>query len=105
MFSYSNSAPTCYILGKAVKHTAQTFFSIANGVRKGIPKVMVVFIDGWPSDNIEEAGIIAREYGINVFIVSVAPPSPEELGMVQDVAFIDKVSSKALKSRNNVLTE
>ncbi|XP_075700783.1 cochlin [Rhinoderma darwinii] len=77
-------------IGKAVKHTAQNFFTNANGVRKGIPKVMVVFIDGWPSDNIEEAGIIAREYGINVFIVSVAPPSPEELGMVQDVAFIDK---------------
>ncbi|XP_044127203.1 cochlin [Bufo gargarizans] len=81
-------------IGKAVKHTAQSFFSNANGVRKGIPKVMVVFIDGWPSDNIEEAGIIAREYGINVFIVSVAPPSPEELGMVQDVAFIDKAVCK-----------
>lgn len=77
-------------IGKAMKHTAQSFFTHANGVRKGIPKVMVVFIDGWPSDNIEEAGIIAREYGINVFIVSVAPPAPEELGMVQDVAFIDK---------------
>ncbi|KAM9294458.1 cochlin [Gastrophryne carolinensis] len=81
-------------IGKAVKYTAQTFFTIANGVRKGIPKVMVVFIDGWPSDNIEEAGIIAREFGINVFIVSVAPPTPEELGMVQDVAFIDKAVCK-----------
>ncbi|XP_063803518.1 cochlin isoform X1 [Pseudophryne corroboree] len=81
-------------IGKAVKHTAQAFFTAANGVRKGIPKVMVVFIDGWPSDNIEEAGIVAREYGINVFIVSVAPPSPEELGMVQDVAFIDKAVCK-----------
>ncbi|XP_069807309.1 cochlin [Dendropsophus ebraccatus] len=77
-------------IGKAIKHTAQNFFTNAYGVRKGIPKVMVVFIDGWPSDNIEEAGIIAREFGINVFIVSVAPPAPEELGMVQDVAFIDK---------------
>ncbi|KAM3919294.1 cochlin [Leptodactylus fuscus] len=77
-------------VGKAIKHTAQSFFTNANGVRKGIPKVMVVFIDGWPSDNIEEAGIIAREYGINVFIVSVSPPASEELGMVQDVAFIDK---------------
>lgn len=81
-------------IGKAIKHTAQSFFTSTNGVRKGIPKVMVVFIDGWPSDNIEEAGVIAREYGINVFIVSVAPPSPEELGMVQDVAFIDKAVCK-----------
>uniref|UniRef100_A0A8C5QV57 Cochlin n=1 Tax=Leptobrachium leishanense TaxID=445787 RepID=A0A8C5QV57_9ANUR len=77
-------------IGKAIKHAAQSFFTAANGVRKGIPKVIVVFIDGWPSDNIEEAGIVAREFGINVFIVSVAPPAPEELGMVQDVAFIDK---------------
>ncbi|KAM4690376.1 cochlin isoform 1-T2 [Rhinophrynus dorsalis] len=76
--------------GKAIKHTAQSFFTAGHGVRKGIPKVMVVFIDGWPSDNIEEAGIVAREFGINVFIVSVAPPTSEELGMVQDVAFIDK---------------
>lgn len=78
-------------LGKALKHTAQKFFTAETGVRKGIPKVVVVFIDGWPSDDIEEAGIVAREFGVNVFIVSVAKPIPEELGMVQDVAFIDKV--------------
>ncbi|KAF6129430.1 cochlin [Phyllostomus discolor] len=76
--------------GKALKHTAQKFFTVDAGVRKGIPKVAVVFIDGWPSDDIEEAGIVAREFGVNVFIVSVAKPIPEELGMVQDVAFIDK---------------
>ncbi|XP_036591828.1 cochlin [Trichosurus vulpecula] len=76
--------------GKALKHTAQKFFSADSGVRKGIPKVVVVFIDGWPSDDIEEAGIVAREFGVNVFIVSVAKPIPEELGMVQDVGFVDK---------------
>ncbi|XP_012888901.1 PREDICTED: cochlin [Dipodomys ordii] len=76
--------------GKALKHTAQKFFTPDTGVRKGIPKVVVVFIDGWPSDDIEEAGIVAREFGVNVFIVSVAKPIPEELGMVQDVAFVDK---------------
>uniref|UniRef100_A0A8C8YZQ1 Cochlin n=1 Tax=Prolemur simus TaxID=1328070 RepID=A0A8C8YZQ1_PROSS len=75
---------------KALKHTAQKFFTSDAGVRKGIPKVVVVFIDGWPSDDIEEAGIVAREFGVNVFIVSVAKPIPEELGMVQDVAFVDK---------------
>nr|XP_014331968.1 PREDICTED: cochlin [Bos mutus] len=76
--------------GKALKHTAQKFFTADTGARKGIPKVVVVFIDGWPSDDIEEAGIVAREFGVNVFIVSVAKPIPEELGMVQDVAFVDK---------------
>lgn len=74
-----------------MKHTSQRFFSAEHGVRKGIPKIIVVFIDGWPSDDIEEAGIVAREFGINVFIVSVAKPTTEELGMVQDVGFIEKV--------------
>ncbi|KAK4821722.1 hypothetical protein QYF61_000265 [Mycteria americana] len=77
--------------GKALKHTAQKFFALENGARKGIPKIIVVFLDGWPSDDIEEAGIVAREFGVNVFIVSVAKPTTEELGMVQDIGFVDKV--------------
>ena len=87
----TNAVRLLLFLGKALKHTAQKFFTADAGVRKGIPKVVVVFIDGWPSDDIEEAGIVAREFGVNVFIVSVAKPIPEELGMVQDVAFVDKV--------------
>lgn len=86
----TNAVRLLLFLGKALKHTAQKFFTADAGVRKGIPKVVVVFIDGWPSDDIEEAGIVAREFGVNVFIVSVAKPIPEELGMVQDVAFVDK---------------
>lgn len=81
----------CSKLGKALKHAAQKFFSMENGARKGIPKIIVVFLDGWPSDDLEEAGIVAREFGVNVFIVSVAKPTTEELGMVQDIGFIDKV--------------
>ncbi|KAK9409645.1 cochlin [Crotalus adamanteus] len=46
--------------GRALKHTAQRFFSIEKGVRKGIPKIIVVFLDGWPSDNLEEADIGAK---------------------------------------------
>ncbi|XP_017675920.1 PREDICTED: cochlin [Lepidothrix coronata] len=76
--------------GKALKHTAQKFFTLENGARKGIPKIIVVFLDGWPSDDLEEAGIVAREFGVNVFIVSVAKPTTEELGMVQDTGFVDK---------------
>jgi hypothetical protein len=65
----------------------------------------VVFIDGWPSDDIEEAGIVAREFGVNVFIVSVAKPIPEELGMVQDAAFVDKVRWQGVSSVLMVVTQ
>lgn len=77
--------------GKALKHTVQTFYSADKGARKGQPKVIVIFVDGWPSDDIEEAAVMARESGINVFLVSVAKPAPEEMGMVQDANFVDKI--------------
>ena len=44
--------------------------------------MVVVFIDGWPSDDIEEAGIVAREFGviksalINALLVVKTPISP-----------------------------
>ncbi|XP_028995890.1 cochlin isoform X4 [Betta splendens] len=76
--------------GKAIMHTAETFFTQDNGGRRGHPRVMVVLIDGWPSDDLEQAAMLARESGINVFMVSVAKPAPEELGMVQDKDFMKK---------------
>lgn len=51
-------------------------------MRKGILKVVVVFIDGWFFDDIEEVGIVVREFGVNVFIVFVVKFIFEELGMV-----------------------
>lgn len=77
-----------------MKHLAQRFFSIEKGVRKGIPKIIVVFLDGWPSDNLEEAGILAREFGVNVFFVSIAKPTSEELGMIEELNFVEKVRRK-----------
>lgn len=53
--------------------------------------MMVVLIDGWPSDDLEHAATLARESGINVFLVSVAKPAPEELNMVPDKHFMKKV--------------
>lgn len=53
--------------------------------------MMMVLIDGWPSDDLEQAAILARESGINVFLVSVAKPAPEELAMVRDREYVKKV--------------
>lgn len=74
-------------------HTAESFFSQENGGRRGHPRVMMVLIDGWPSDDLEQAAMLARESGINVFLVSVAKPAPEELSMVRDKDFTRKVGA------------
>lgn len=71
-------------------HTVESFFQ--TGVRRGHPRVIVVFIDGWPSDELEDAAVLARESGINVFLVPVAKPALEELGMVRDKDYMKKVS-------------
>ncbi|XP_010891231.2 cochlin isoform X1 [Esox lucius] len=78
--------------GKALMHTVESFFQ--TGVRRGHPRVVVVFLDGWPSDNLEDAAMLARESGINVFLVPVAKPSQEELGMVRDSDFMKKAVCK-----------
>ncbi|GAA6214632.1 cochlin [Lates japonicus] len=75
-------------------HTAETFFVQEKGGRRGHPRVMVVLVDGWPSDDLEQAGKFARDSGINVFLVSVAKPAPDELPMVRDKDFMKKAVCK-----------
>uniref|UniRef100_A0A8C2XGY0 Cochlin n=1 Tax=Cyclopterus lumpus TaxID=8103 RepID=A0A8C2XGY0_CYCLU len=79
---------------KAIMHAVETFFTQENGGRRGHPRVMMVLIDGWPSDDLEQAAMLARESGINVFLVSVAKPAPEELAMVRDKDFMKKAVCK-----------
>lgn len=76
--------------GKAIRHTVETFFSATAGVRRGHPMVIVALVDGWPSDDLETAATMAREAGINVFLVSTAKPTPEELAIVPDQDFTKK---------------
>ncbi|KAL0968983.1 hypothetical protein UPYG_G00220830 [Umbra pygmaea] len=78
--------------GKALMHTLESFF--LTGVRRGHPRVVVVFLDGWPSDDLEDAAVLARESGVNVFLVPVAKPAPEELGVVRDKDFMTKAVCK-----------
>ncbi|XP_072896175.1 cochlin [Hemitrygon akajei] len=81
-------------VGKALMHTTEGFFTPNKGSRTGYPKVVVVIVDGWPSDEIENAAHQARESGINVFIVSVAKALPEERKMVLDQNYAEKIVCK-----------
>ncbi|KAJ8291155.1 hypothetical protein GJAV_G00022010 [Gymnothorax javanicus] len=76
--------------GKALLHTVETFFTPENGMRRGLPRVVVIILDGWPSDDLEKAATQARETGINVFLVNVAKAAAEELEMVHDRNFVQK---------------
>ncbi|XP_054653208.1 cochlin isoform X2 [Dunckerocampus dactyliophorus] len=80
--------------GKAIMHAAQMLFTQESGGRRGHPRVMLVLIDGWPSDDLDRAAMLARESGINVFLASVAKPAPDELAMVRDHDFTKKAVCK-----------
>lgn len=69
----------------------ESFFAPENGGRRGYPRIILVLIDGWPSDDLEPAAVFARESGINVFLVSVAKPMPEELNLIRDRDYEKKV--------------
>ncbi|CAL8283198.1 unnamed protein product [Lota lota] len=80
--------------GMAIKHAAEGFFVAERGVRRGHPRVMLVLLDGWPSDDLEQAAGLARDSGINVFLLSVANPVPEEMPQVQDKDYAKKAVCK-----------
>ncbi|CAL9686667.1 unnamed protein product [Knipowitschia caucasica] len=80
--------------GKAIIHAAESLFLQDHGGRKGHPRVLLVLVDGWPSDDLAQASVLARESGINVFMVSVAKPSADELPMVPDKDFTSKAVCK-----------
>uniref|UniRef100_A0A3B4AIZ0 Cochlin n=1 Tax=Periophthalmus magnuspinnatus TaxID=409849 RepID=A0A3B4AIZ0_9GOBI len=80
--------------GRAILHAVESLFSPERGGRRGHPRAVLVLVDGWPSDDLDQASVLARESGINVFLVSVAKPSADELPMVPDKDFTRKAVCK-----------
>ncbi|NXM69835.1 VITRN protein, partial [Serilophus lunatus] len=77
-------------VGKALSFVNKNFFSDANGNRGGAPNVVVVVVDGWPTDPVEEASRLARESGINIFFVTVEAAAQSEKQNVVELNFVDK---------------
>ncbi|XP_060772870.1 vitrin isoform X3 [Neoarius graeffei] len=77
-------------VGKALFYINKHFFSDANGNRGGAPNVVVVLVDGWPTDKVEEASRLARESGINIFFVTIEGPDDNEKQNVVEANFVDK---------------
>ncbi len=57
----------------------------------GHPTWLVVLVDGWPTDKVEEASRLARESGINIFFVTIEGPDENEKQNVVETNFVDKV--------------
>ncbi|XP_023779555.1 vitrin isoform X1 [Cyanistes caeruleus] len=77
-------------VGKALSFVNKNFFLDANGNRGGAPNVVVVIVDGWPTDRVEEASRLARESGINIFFVTVEGAAQSEKQNVIEANFVDK---------------
>ncbi|KFW05154.1 Vitrin, partial [Eurypyga helias] len=77
-------------VGKALSFVNKNFFLDANGNRGGAPNVVVVVVDGWPTDRVEEASRLARESGINIFFVTVEAAAESEKQNVMEPNFVDK---------------
>ncbi|NXD85494.1 VITRN protein, partial [Halcyon senegalensis] len=77
-------------VGKALSFVNKNFFSDANGNRGGAPNVVVVMVDGWPTDRVEEASRLARESGINIFFVTIEAAAESEKQNVIEPDFVDK---------------
>ncbi|KAF1671462.1 VITRN protein, partial [Pygoscelis papua] len=77
-------------VGKALSFVNKNFFSDANGNRGGAPNVVVVMVDGWPTDRVEEASRLARESGINIFFITIEAAAESEKQNVMEPNFVDK---------------
>lgn len=53
--------------------------------------MVVVMVDGWPTDRVEEASRLARESGINIFFVTIEAAAESEKQNVIEPNFVDKV--------------
>lgn len=67
--------------------------------------MVVVMVDGWPTDRVEEASRLARESGINIFFVTVEAAAQSEKQNVIEPNFVDKVLSGLTLTRSLALTK
>ncbi|KAM4692552.1 matrilin-4 [Rhinophrynus dorsalis] len=68
--------------GLALKHMVEQSFSEAEGARKNVPKIGLVFTDGRSQDDITEWARIAKEAGITMYAVGVGKAVEDELNEI-----------------------
>ncbi|XP_034018402.1 collagen alpha-1(XII) chain isoform X2 [Thalassophryne amazonica] len=65
--------------GVALKHSYEKAFSVENGMRRNVPKVMVVITDGRSQDEVKKNAAKLQNAGYSVFAIGVADVDFNEL--------------------------
>uniref|UniRef100_A0A3B3HJT5 Collagen, type XII, alpha 1b n=1 Tax=Oryzias latipes TaxID=8090 RepID=A0A3B3HJT5_ORYLA len=68
--------------GMALKHTYEKAFSIENGMRRNVPKVVVVITDGRSQDEVKQNAAKLQQAGYSVFAVGIADVDFNELQVI-----------------------
>uniref|UniRef100_A0A8C3S0P3 Collagen alpha-1(XIV) chain n=1 Tax=Chelydra serpentina TaxID=8475 RepID=A0A8C3S0P3_CHESE len=65
--------------GKAIKHAQEALFTTDSGIRRGIPKVLVVITDGRSQDDVNKVSREMQLDGFSIFAIGVADADYSEL--------------------------
>ncbi|KAM8953803.1 collagen alpha-1(XII) chain [Pelodytes ibericus] len=65
--------------GKALKFVREKVLTIENGMRRSVPKVLVVVTDGRSQDEVKKSALDIQHSGFSVFVIGVADVDYNEL--------------------------
>ncbi|XP_053322194.1 collagen alpha-1(XIV) chain [Spea bombifrons] len=65
--------------GRAIKHVREDIFTVESGMRKGVPKVLVVLTDGRSQDDVAKISSELHLEGFSIFAIGVADADNGEL--------------------------
>ncbi|XP_055495106.1 collagen alpha-1(XII) chain-like isoform X1 [Leucoraja erinacea] len=94
--------------GRALKYMNDHVLVHSNGMRRGVPKVLVVVTDGRSQDEIKKPALVLQETGYSVFVVGVADidinelknigskPSERHLFLVNDFDAFEKIQDELI---------
>ncbi|KAM4706318.1 collagen alpha-1(XIV) chain isoform 1-T1 [Rhinophrynus dorsalis] len=68
--------------GKAIKHVRDDIFTINDGMRKGVPRVLVVITDGRSQDEVNKIAKEMQLEGYSIFAIGVADADYAELSNI-----------------------
>ncbi|XP_078452213.1 vitrin isoform X6 [Lampetra planeri] len=77
-------------VGRGLREVFDTVFLDENGNRGRAPNVVVVLLDGWPTDKLGDAARLSRESGINIFMVTVEEASSEEKRLLPEPDYVNQ---------------